>query len=130
MLSRDDVLRAQDLVTEMVDVPEWGGQLCVKTLTGLEADIYDQACIEGRGKNAKINLRNARARLVAWAVVDPETKQRIFSDADIGRLGSKSAKALDRLFNVAQKLSGMGVGDFEELAKNSESDQNDDSNSD
>ena len=34
-------------------------------------------------------------------------------------MGKKGAKALDRVFSVAQKINGISDGDVEELAKNS-----------
>ena len=34
-------------------------------------------------------------------------------------LGRKSAKALERVFDVAQRLNGMGADDIKEMAKNS-----------
>jgi len=42
---------------------------------------------------------------------------RLFADADIAALGSKSAKALDRVFAVAQRLNGIG-SDQVDQAKN------------
>jgi hypothetical protein len=92
---------------------------------------YDghQAIIETKGKNTKANLANIRARLCAMAMVSDDG-ERIFTDADMKALGKKSAKALDRVFAVAQKLNGLSAGDVEELAKNSESGPNGDSTSD
>jgi hypothetical protein len=59
-------------------------------------------------------------------IVDEEGN-RLFSDADVKLLGQKSAAALDKLFEVAQKLSGLKDEDVEELAKNSEDDLSEDS---
>ncbi len=75
-----------------------------------------------------MNLQNIRAKLVALTVVD-EQGNRIFKDEDVKWLGNKSAAALDRIFEVAQRLSGLRDEDVEELAKNSESDLSDDSTS-
>ena len=49
---------------------------------------------------------------------------------DISVLGQKSAAALQRVFNVAQRLSGFSDEDLEELAKNSSDAQSDGSTSD
>jgi hypothetical protein len=43
----------------------------------------------------------------------------VFTDADIVALGAKNAAALNRLFEVAQRLSGLRGEDFEELLGNS-----------
>jgi len=50
---------------------------------------------------------------------DPETNKQLFTVADIDALGQKSAKALDRIFEIAQRLSKIGANDVEEMAKNS-----------
>lgn len=128
LLTRDAILQAQDLPTEQVHVPEWGGDVLVRALTGAERDRFEQSIVEQRGKNTRMNLQNIRAKLVALTVVD-EQGNRIFKDEDVKWLGNKSAAALDRIFEVAQRLSGLRDEDVEELAKNSESDLSDDSTS-
>ena len=126
LLTRDAILQAQDLPTEQVSVPEWGGEVLVRGLTGADRDDFEQSIAEQKGKNVKMNLRNVRAKLVALTVVD-EDGNRLFSDKDAEVLGRKSAVALNRVFEVAQKLSGLTPEDVEELTKNSESDQSEDS---
>jgi len=125
LLTRDAILQAQDLQYEDVEMPEWGGTVRVRTLTGRERDAFEQSMLNEKGKNTKTNLRNIRAKLVALTVVDGEGK-RIFNAADIELLGEKSANALDRLFDVARRLSRLTEKDTEELAKNSDNDQSDD----
>ena len=128
LLTRDEILQVQDLPTEQVHVPEWGGDVLVRALTGAERDRFEQSIVEQRGKSTRMNLQNIRAKLVALTVVD-EQGNRIFKDEDVKWLGNKSAAALDRIFEVAQRLSGLRDEDVEELAKNSESDLSDDSTS-
>lgn len=119
MLTRDEILAAEDLPVEIVYVPEWGGSVFVRTLTGSERDKFEEDTIQGKGKNRRVTLQNIRARLVALTVCD-ESGTRLFQPADVARLGLKSAAALDRVFSVAQRLSGLTDDDVEELVKNSE----------
>ena len=119
LLTRDAILEAQDLQHEEVYIPEWGGSVRVRTLTGAERDAFEQSIVDQRGKDTRMNLRNIRAKLVALTVVDGVGK-RLFCDADAKLLGQKSASALDKIFDVAQRLSGLRDEDVEELAKNSE----------
>lgn len=125
-LNREAILAAEDLPRELVEVPEWGGAVYVRALTGAERDQFEASIVEQRGRDVRMNMRNIRAKLVALTVVD-EDGQRIFTDDDVAALGGKSAAALDRLFAVAQRLSGLSKEDVEELAKNSESVQSADS---
>ncbi len=118
LLTRDAILQAQDIQTERVHVPEWGGDVMVRTLTGAERDAFEATILEKRGKDYAVNLRNLRAKLAAFSIVDKDGN-RLFTEADVHALAEKSAAALQRVFNVASKLSGISPEDVEELAKNS-----------
>ncbi len=126
-LTRDEILSAHDLATETVAVPEWGGEVLVRGLSGRERDGFEASVLEMRGQDTKVNLINLRAKLVAHCVIDAETGRRLFGDADIAALGDKSALALQRVFDVAQRLSGLSRSDVEELAKKSDDGQSVDS---
>lgn len=118
VLTRDQVMAAEDLQTELVPVPEWGGEVIVKALTGRERDAFEASIAGDRtGKRARLNLENVRARFVAACVVD-ERGQALFYPSDVELLGEKSAAALQRVFEVGQRLSGLSNEDVEELAKN------------
>ena len=41
-LSRDDVFKKVSLATEEVEVPEWGGSLLVRGMTGKERDMFER----------------------------------------------------------------------------------------
>lgn len=129
ILSRKQILEAQDIQTEAVAVPEWGGDVLVRALTGAERDAMEAAMVEGKGKNSKVNLSNLRARMVAASAVD-EDGSHLFTPGDVGVLGTKSAAALERVFSKARELSGMTDEDVEELTKNSEDAPSDASGSD
>ena len=88
----------------------------VRGLTGKERDRYEESITIGKGKDKDINARNARAKLVVMCVVD-EQGNRVFSDADVAWLGEKSAVALERIFDVARKLSGLSDTDVKELTE-------------
>lgn len=121
ILSKSQILAAVDLPTETVAVPEWGGEVLVRGLTAAERDTFEQSVVtlNGAGKAAstKMNLSNIRAKLCSLTIVD-ENGERLFSDAEVDVLGQKSAQALQRVFDAAQRLSGLSQSDVEELAKN------------
>ena len=52
----------------------------------------------------------------------------LFGLEDVPALQTKSASAMDRVFQVAQRLSGIGQEDIEETVKNSEKTQKSGSN--
>jgi len=117
VLDREAILKANDIEKREVYIPEWGGSVYVRGMTGRERDQFEASIIRQRGRDTEINMKNARAKLVVMCTVDQEGN-RLFTDADIALLANKSAKALDRIFAVAQELSGITREDMEELTEN------------
>jgi len=124
LLTREQILQANDLPRERVPVPEWGGELFVRTMTGSERDAFESESVifESKGRTAPNMdaLNQTRARLCARTICD-EQGQRLFSDADVAALGAKSSAALDRVYEAASRLNKISTQDVEELAKNSAS---------
>ncbi|MFD7793641.1 phage tail assembly chaperone [Streptomyces sp. NPDC059759] len=123
-LSRDSILQAADVKTETVPVPEWGGDVILRGLTGEEMDAYQASRRQIRNAGTKdqeivLIQDNARANLLVKCIVD-ETGTRVFTDRDAGLLGAKNGKILDKLFDVASALSGLNDEEQEEMEGNSE----------
>lgn len=123
-----------DIIVEEVTVPEWKDKagnprkLYVRSLTGEERDYFEEQSLVRKGKSRETSLKNMRARLVVLAVCyGPDNHEPIFVQADVQWLTKKNGKALDRLFDVAARLSGITDKDIEELKGNLESGQSGDS---
>lgn len=119
LLSKEAILAVQDTATELVEVPEWGGAVRVRGLTGSERDAFESEVVQRNGRDVRTNTRNIRARMVVMSVVN-EDGSRMFSYHDIEALGEKSARALDRIFAVAMRLSGLRDEDVAEMAEDFE----------
>lgn len=117
LLTRDDILSVDDKVFEDIEVPEWGGTVRVRGMSGQQRDDYEASIIQQNGNDRKVNLSNARAKLVARCLVD-ESGALLFATDDVRALGRKSARALERVFDKARELSGMSEQDVENLAEN------------
>jgi len=128
-MTREEILRIEDGGFEPVWIPEWKTYMNVKALTARERDDYEASLVQGKGKNRDVNVRYARAKLVQRTAVEGDGKTLIFKPTDIEALGEKNAAALDRIFEVAQRLAGIAEEDLEELVGNSETGQSDDSSS-
>ena len=115
-LKRDDILKVQDIKIEKVHVPEWGGDVYVKGMTGAERDGFEASVVNMRGKGTNVDMSNIRAKLATQTLCD-ENGERLFTDIDVKALGKKSASALQRVFEVAQKLSGIGDDAIQELTE-------------
>jgi hypothetical protein len=116
LLSRESILAAEDRPFEDVSVPEWGGEVRVRGLSGRERDEFETSLYKNKGGKQVENLTNLRARLVALSIVDEHNK-RVFADTDVNLLGAKSAAALERVFKAAQRINGMTEQDVEELTE-------------
>lgn len=108
-----------NLPREQVDVPELGGFVIVQGMTGAQRDAWEKSLVVGRGQRRDVNTENIRARLAVKCLIN-EDGSRIFDDGDAKALGDLRADVLQRIFTVAQKLSGVSDGDIDELKKSSE----------
>lgn len=138
LLSKDAILSADDLESKEVEVPEWGGSVIVKAMSGEERDAFENSLTKRRpviagprkGEMETIpDTSNVHAKLVARTIVDPDGA-RLFNDGEIVALGKKSAAALQRVWDVAAELSGIGADAAEDAEGNSETDPSDGSISD
>ena len=117
---REIILQADDLPQQSVECPEWGQTLNVRTLTGAERDDFENA-VQSAGKTkGGMDLRGLKIKLVLLTLCD-EDGELLFDATDEIVLNSKSSKAIDRIFQVAQKLNGLTAEDAEELLGNSDS---------
>lgn len=128
-LTKADILAVSDIPQETVPVPEWGGEVLVRGLTGKQRDDFEASLMRGQGRKQHMVLDNVRAKLCVLTIVD-ENGNRLFTDGDLRALSEKSAAALDRVCAVSMRLSGLTQEDVEELEKNFESGPSDDSLSD
>lgn len=121
MLSKEDIIKANDTDVITVDVPEWGDSVFMAPMKGFERDAFEMGCADG-------GMENFRAKLVGLCLVDSDGT-RLFNNNEIDDLGKKNARVLNRLFDQARNLCGMSDDDVEELAGNSESVTNEGSGS-
>ena len=128
-LTRDQIINAVDIVFENVEVPEWGGTIRVKSLTGDQVDAYQSARVMTKGESTTVNLKKARAQLVYMGAIDGQGNK-LFSQADVDRLGRKSNKALERVADVIARISGLKKESIEQAGEDSGADPSADSTSD
>jgi hypothetical protein len=115
LLSKDQVLAADDRKWEDVPVPEWGGTVRLLGMSGTERNAYQSSLVVlgHDGKPQRMNMADQLAKLVAKCLVD-ENWERLFSDKEIKALGAKNGAVLERLGQIAQRLSGLRKEDLED----------------
>lgn len=113
-LSRDAFLGARpELRREEIPVPELGGSVYVRVMTGTERDAYEISI-------SKARIPNYRALLTCYTACDGEGN-RLFSEADLPLLGSFPSTVLDPIAARAVQLNHFSSAAIEDLRKNSES---------
>lgn len=121
MLTRDQILDLDDFEVEEVEVPEWGGSVLVRGMTGTERDRFELGMVVHKDKLEE--LAGLRGKVVSWCTLG-EDRTQLFTAKDVERLGRKNSRALDRIYGVAQRLSGV----TEKAAKAAEEDFTDGQN--
>lgn len=99
LLSKAEILAADDRPTKEINVPEWGGTVRVRALGCAEQDVLDKITLG----NAVDNFL-ARATVLQLCLVD-ENNRLMFTAEEVAALAEKSPRAADRLIKVAQELS-------------------------
>lgn len=131
LLSKDQITAADDRQWEDVPVPEWGGDVRILGMSGTERNAYQSSLvvIGTNGKPQRVNLNDQLAKLVGKCLVG-EDFERLYSDKEVAALGRKNGAVLDRLGDVAKRLSGLDEKAVEDAAGNSEAAQSGSSTSD
>jgi len=117
-VTKEWLLTSVSLRREWVSLPELGADngTWVREMTGTERDQYESDSRKAVGTDTdglpryEFNTVNVRARVAAMCICD-EAGKSLLGPADAAALGNQSAAALDRVFTVAMRLSGIIGGD-------------------
>lgn len=111
-LSKDAILAAKDTkLSGEISVPEWGGSVYVKTLTGTERDAFEDAYAQNK-------MKAFRCRFLVLTLCD-DAGHRLFEDGDVDSLGKKSSVVINRLFEEAWKFNAFTSEAVESLGEGS-----------
>lgn len=119
-LTKADFLAAAEKPREIepIDVPQLGGTVYVRAMTGIERDAWEKSLVVIRGKKVTPSTDNVRARLLVRCLCG-EDGALLFGEGDALALGGLPASILAPLYDKAQKLNGVGDAEIEELGKDS-----------
>ncbi|MGW0682865.1 hypothetical protein ACWD2L_05825 [Streptomyces sp. NPDC002754] len=125
-----DLWSIEDRETVVVAVPMWNGRkVRLRVMSAAERDSFEASTVDMRKGKQRPNIANLRARLVARCVVNKDGEL-VFQSGDVARLGQKSARALDFLFQKCQEINGFTEADIEELAEDFDETTDSDSSTD
>ena len=112
-LTKEQILAADDLGLLEVKVKEWGGSVFIRVMSVGERDSYENEWVRNKDKG----VDNFRTKFLARCLCD-EKGERLFTDAEIEKLATKSARVMSRVWQKAMEHNALTDKDVEELAKN------------
>jgi hypothetical protein len=96
ILTAEEILGAQDVQFETVNVPEWGGDVKIRSM-----DSFAVLRFTGPEK------RNDAASLVVALSVCDESGELVFKESDVAKLKAKCVHAIMRISKAALRLNGL-----------------------
>jgi hypothetical protein len=121
-LSKAAILAAKDTkVSAPIPVPEWGGDVFCKTLSGTERDAFEESYSENK-------MKAFRCRFLVLTLSD-DKGERLFTDSETVDLGKKSSVVINRLFDTAWNHNAFTTEAVEALGEGSPEGQSDGSTS-
>lgn len=108
ILSKAQISDADDIKTETVSVPEWGGEVLISVMSGKALSEF-QSLLDDPEKQKDGGLL---AQAVALCLVDEKGKP-LFSKAEAYMLGKKNGAVLFRLFKKITELNKIDEEDIE-----------------
>lgn len=110
-LTREQINAAKDVVTKSVDVPEWGGPVLLRSLTGA-----DRAAI-GRLLHIDKDADVVTATLSRGLVGDDG--QLLYTLDEVDELGRRNWTVIERLAGELNRMSSLGAAGLEQEKKDS-----------
>lgn len=133
LLNRDSLLKRDLLDIRRVDLPG-GDFVFVRQMTGRERDIFERSMIvETKDKKGRTSYQNSladfRAKLAVCTLCDEQGELLLRPDDYEVLSTHMTAAKLDKIVTEAQALNAISEEDRDNLVKNSEPGQNEDSTS-
>lgn len=124
MSIREQILNADDIETELVEIPVWGVTVEVRSMDGRSRTRLLRNAASSDGV---VDMETLYPEMVIRCSFDPESGERIFVEDDADALLSKAAGPLEMLAMAAMRVSGMTSDAIDVAGKDSPSMESDDS---
>lgn len=101
LLSVEDILNAKDSNEVVVEVPEWGGSVKVRSITkGTQQKLRESST----DKKGEINASKLELLLFVYGLAEPQ-----FTEGQIEQLKEKSSVAFDKVLQAIMEIGGFNV---------------------
>ena len=115
-LSKNEIFAVKDVDIHEVEVPEWGGSILLRGMTGEQRNNYEHWA-HTQSKETVPDYRGIRERLIMSCAID-ENGEALFTEDDLQQLAAKNSEVIDRLHEKCRELCGMDQDAVEDAAKN------------
>lgn len=117
-LSKEEILAADDIAREEVEVPEWGGTVLVRGLTAKEYISLGTDMQVGEGTTVdREKAKDLMPLVVSMGVID-EDGNSVFEEEDVEALAKKSFAPINRITSKILNLSNVSLGEEGEEVPN------------
>tara|TARA_Y100000361_G_scaffold151790_2_gene169913 strand:+ start:899 stop:1276 length:378 start_codon:yes stop_codon:yes gene_type:complete len=117
---REKIRKAQDRTSQIVEVPEWGVIVEVRSMTGTQRS----AIVTALTSDEDNKMEALWGGMLVSCIYDPETGDPVFKEDDAEwLLNEKSSTVLDRLSNVCLQVAGIVEGAVDDAGKDSSASQ-------
>jgi hypothetical protein len=121
---REQIINADDIDHEIIDIPVWGVKIEVRSMTGRARTRLIKTATDNDGQ---LDMETLYPDMVILCAFDPETGEQIFTQDDRDLLLSKSAGPLEQVALAAMRISGMTPDALDAAGKDLPSTEDDDS---
>lgn len=116
LATREAILGLADISKPVeLHIPEWNDTVYLRWPTANERDAWELYCQEHASNMKRHSVW--RAKLAAMLLSDPDGKP-LFREADIQKLGERSAVALQRIWDRGISMMRVTEDEIKELEKN------------
>jgi hypothetical protein len=123
-----EILKRDTFKRKTIDIPEWGGQIIVRGLSGNEAIAINQTAVEisldrqaGKFDAAKAERWEANTVIRGWINEDGSA---VLSPTDVDDLLGKETEIISRIAREIRILSGMEKAKADDPSPSSEAKKN------
>lgn len=117
MSLRDRIIAADDIGKRLVEVPEWGVTVEVRTISAGQRSQMLKSATDGGGG---VDIDKLYPMLLIATCFDPDEDEPVFTPDDFAVIQEKSASAVEAIAQVAMEMAGMlGEGSVDEEGKGS-----------
>lgn len=118
MNTRDKILKADDLTSEVVDVPQWGVKLEVRAPSAkVRSRMVSSAMRKDDDGESSVDLESVYPQFLIACCFDPDTGEKVFEDGDQDAINDKSSAAVELVAKACLRVSGLSEDTEKVLGK-------------